>query len=53
MKFQFEIFIEDTNACSNSPCLNGATCSPTGTGSTYFCQCASGYSGTTCQICNK
>ena len=43
----------DTNACSNNPCLNGATCQPTGTGSTYTCTCAPGYSGTNCQICNN
>lgn len=42
---------KDTNACSNIPCLNGATCSATGTGSTYVCNCVSGYSGTNCQIC--
>jgi hypothetical protein len=32
--------------------LNGATCQVTGTGSTYFCNCASAYSGTNCQIYN-
>jgi hypothetical protein len=42
----------DTNACSTGPCLNGATCTPTGTGSTYSCNCPAAYSGTNCQICN-
>ena len=32
--------------------MNGATCQVTGTGSTYFCNCASGYSGTNCQVYN-
>jgi len=41
-----------SNACSNNPCLNGATCTTTGTASTYFCNCPSGYSGTNCQIFN-
>lgn len=41
----------DTNACENKPCLNGGTCTPTGTGSTFICSCNSGYSGTYCQIC--
>ena len=40
-----------SNACSTSPCLNGGTCQVTGTGSTFSCQCAAGYSGTNCQIC--
>ena len=45
-------FLTDTNACSNSPCLNGATCNPSNTGSTYTCTCATAYSGTNCQIFN-
>ncbi len=39
----------DSNACSNNPCLNRATCTVTGTGSTYTCTCASGYTGNNCQ----
>ena len=50
-KFKFKQNI-DSNACSNSPCLNGATCTITGTGSTYTCTCVSGYTGNNCQICN-
>jgi len=42
----------DSNACSTNPCLNGATCTATGSGSSYTCTCAAGYSGTNCQICN-
>ena len=41
----------DSN-CSTNPCLNGATCTATGSGSSYTCTCAAGYSGTNCQICN-
>ena len=43
---------QDTNACSNSPCLNGATCQVTGTGSTYTCLCPAAYTGSNCQTCN-
>ncbi len=42
-----------TNACTNNPCLNGATCNPTGTGTTYTCTCVSGYSGANCQLCKR
>ena len=41
-----------TNACSNSPCLNGGYCQVTGVGSTYTCTCNLGYTGTNCQTCN-
>lgn len=43
----FQIIV---NACFSAPCLNGGTCSRIG--STYNCQCATGYSGVNCQICN-
>jgi hypothetical protein len=42
----------DTNACSTSPCLNGATCQVSNNGASYTCTCSPGYSGTNCQICN-
>ena len=44
--------MKGTSPCASSPCLNGATCQVTGTGSTYTCTCPSGYSGTNCQIYN-
>ena len=43
----------DTNICLTTPCLNGATCTTTGTGSTYTCTCPTGYLGTNCQTRNK
>ena len=39
----------DTNACTNNPCLNGAVCQVTGTGSTFTCICSLYYTGTYCQ----
>ena len=36
------------NSCSLSPCLNGGTCTSTGT-TTFTCACQSGFYGTTCQ----
>ena len=46
--------IYQDNPCFNNPCLNGATCQTTGTGSSsYICICAQYYSGATCQICKK
>lgn len=44
-------FSSTANACSFSQCLNGGTCTVTGT-TTFSCTCASGYSGTTCQTSN-
>jgi len=41
---------KDSNPCSSNPCLNAATCQVTGT--SYTCNCAPGYSGTNCAICN-
>lgn len=35
------------NPCSPNPCINGGTCSPSG--SSYACVCAAGYKGTNCQ----
>ena len=42
---------KDSNACSNNPCLNGATCQTNG--NSYYCNCPSGYSGSNCQTCNN
>ncbi len=49
MFFFIIIYLKDTNACANSPCLNGGTCSNSGI--SYACNCQTGYSGTNCQIC--
>jgi len=43
------IFLTKVNPCFNNPCLNGATCSTSG--STYACLCPQFYSGTNCQTC--
>ena len=43
----------DSNACSNSPCLNGATCQVSNNGASYTCTCPPAYSGTNCQICKN
>ena len=40
------------NACFNNPCLNGATCQSTGSGS-YVCLCPIQYTGVNCQTCKK
>jgi hypothetical protein len=40
-----------SNACSaNAQCQNGGTCTPTGSGTTYTCSCAAGYSGANCDL---
>jgi len=36
-------FLKKDNACFNSPCLNGATC--TSTNGNFVCTCAQFYSG--------
>ncbi|XP_071846698.1 uncharacterized protein [Apostichopus japonicus] len=36
-----------TNPCSDSPCLNGGTC--TNIGNTFQCTCVAGFSGNICQ----
>ena len=51
MNKQFNFLYLVSNACSNNPCLNGATCQVTGSGSTYTCACPPSYSGLNCQIC--
>ncbi|PIK39968.1 hypothetical protein BSL78_23193 [Apostichopus japonicus] len=38
---------EITNPCSDSPCLNGGTC--TAIGNAFQCTCVAGFSGTNCQ----
>jgi hypothetical protein len=43
--------ILDSNVCSSSPCLNGATCQLSG--NSFICNCMAGYSGPYCQTCNK
>ncbi len=41
----------NVTACSSSPCLNGASCSPSQTSLTgYECSCSSGYEGTDCEL---
>lgn len=43
---------KDTNVCTLSPCLNGATCVPSTEGASYTCTCpTSSYSGTNCETC--
>lgn len=37
-----------TDACSSSPCKNGAACKWAG-GADYTCTCADGFSGSNCQ----
>jgi len=44
----FTEIIETYNACANTPCLNGGTC--TVIGSTYQCTCPNPYYGTQCQL---
>ena len=41
-------FCTENDPCTSLPCLNGATCTKT-SGMTFNCQCAAGYSGTTCE----
>ncbi|XP_033117558.1 fibropellin-1-like [Anneissia japonica] len=43
----FNCDIATGNACSNNPCLNGGACSLSG--SSFACQCPTGFSGTICQ----
>lgn len=53
-KFKINInlwLLADSNACTNNPCLNGATCQVTGTGTTFNCICSTYYTGTYCQTC--
>lgn len=38
----------EENACSRSPCLNGASCIPKGLND-YSCACLSGFNGTNCE----
>lgn len=37
------------NPCSSQPCLNGGQCVQTDV-SSYQCQCAAGFDGTTCEL---
>ena len=52
LEFNFYYYTAVTNSCLSTPCLNGGQCTPTGTGSTYTCNCSGGYSGLNCQTCN-
>ena len=45
LEFNFYYYTAVTNSCLSTPCLNGGQCTPTGTGSTYTCNCSGGYSG--------
>ena len=36
--------------CSSMPCMNGATCLSLNNNQQYYCQCAAGFSGTTCSM---
>ena len=45
------VFSSTANACSFNQCLNGGTCTVTGT-TTFTCTCPTGFSGTTCQRSN-
>jgi len=49
----FEILLKflAKNGCSNSPCLNGATCTNINNNQSYSCNCLAGYSGSNCQTC--
>jgi hypothetical protein len=38
------------NPCSSNPCQNGGICSPNLNTQTYTCTCASGFTGTNCNI---
>jgi hypothetical protein len=39
-----------TDACAGKPCKNQELCTVTGTGSTYACTCAGGWTGTDCTV---
>ena len=52
--FEFQplkLFFIDINECASSPCQNGGTC--VDQVNQYTCQCAAGYSGTTCATSKK
>ena len=36
--------------CQNRQCKNGGTCLPAASDRGYNCQCARGYSGSTCEL---
>jgi hypothetical protein len=35
-----------------APCFNGANCTGGSTAGTYTCECATGFSGTNCELGN-
>lgn len=37
-------------SCDSNPCRNAGTCTVSGTGNTYTCTCAPGYTGNNCEI---
>lgn len=43
-----QVRIQAVDECNSEPCLNGGSCSD-GLG-TFFCDCPSGYTGSTCGI---
>ena len=50
--FVLNILITDIDEClDGNPCLNGGTC--TNSLGSFFCSCASEYSGATCNQCKN
>ncbi len=45
---QIAFVASPANSCALSPCLNGGTCTSTGT-TTFTCACQTGFYGATCQ----
>ncbi|KAJ8041493.1 Hyalin [Holothuria leucospilota] len=45
----FSVTIEERDPCDSAPCLNGGTCFRLDS-INFFCQCADGFSGITCEI---
>ncbi|XP_071165317.1 versican core protein-like isoform X2 [Mytilus edulis] len=45
-------YIASVTACSSNPCLNGGTCSPSESGSSFTCDCLSGSKDNLCKADN-